>query len=317
MVLRLAFAGTPEVAAVSLEALVASRHEVAAVITRPDAARGRGRHSGSSAVALAADALGIRVLKPERVGDPEFLAELRSIAPDVCPVVAYGNLIPPSALDIPPQGWVNLHFSLLPAWRGAAPVQHAILGGDQITGATTFLLEQQMDTGPCFGVVTEAIAPRDTTGDLLARLAVSGSHLLVKTLDSIADGTCRPVPQPVEGVSFAPKLGTNDVRVDWSAPALSIDRLIRAADPAPGAWTTFRGERVKLSPGPGPGSDSVSVLGDRVLGPGELAVSDGGVWAGTGSQPMSLGPVRPAGKRQMPAADWVRGLRLQEGERLE
>jgi len=317
MVLRLVFAGTPEVAVVSLQALLASRHEVAAVITRPDAARGRGRHSGASPVAEEATQQGIPVLKPERIGDPGFLSDLRELAPDVCPVVAYGNLVPPAALEIPRSGWVNLHYSLLPAWRGAAPVQHAILAGDEITGATTFRLEAGMDTGPCFGFVTERIGSRDTTGDLLARLAVSGSELLVRTLDSIDDGTGRPIPQSADGVSRAPKLGTADVRVDWSAPALFIDRLIRAADPVPGAWTVFRGDRVKLAPGPGPTTVWEPPDGASDPEPGRLVIRGGQVWVGTGSHPLALGPVRPAGRKQMSARDWVRGLRSGDGEFFE
>lgn len=317
MVLRLVFAGTPEVAVVSLRALLASRHEVAAVITRPDAPRGRGRHSAASPVALVAAEHGIPVLKPERIGDPGFLSDLRALAPDVCPVVAYGNLVPPGALEIPRSGWVNLHYSLLPAWRGAAPVQHAILAGDDITGATTFRLEAGMDTGPCFGFVTEKIGSRDTTGDLLARLSVSGSELLVRTLDSIDDGTGRPVSQSAEGVSRAPKLGSTEVRVDWSGPALSIDRLIRAADPAPGAWTVFRGDRVKLAPGPGPATRCIPPDGAPDPKPGRLVIRGERVWVGTGSHPLALGPVRPAGRKQMPARDWVRGLRCEDGESFE
>jgi len=307
--LKLVFAGTPEVAVPTLRALMASGHEVAAVLTRPDAAAGRGRRTTPSHVALAAGEFGLETLKPERPSEPEFLARLRELRPDVCPVVAYGALVPQSALEIPAMGWVNLHFSLLPAWRGAAPVQHAVLNGDEITGATTFLLERGLDTGPCYGVVTEAISPTDTAGDVLGRLAVSGAGLLVATLDAIASGSARPQPQPSEGVSRAPKLVATDVRVDWTAPALRVDRLIRAGTPAPGAWTTLRGERVKLLP-VAPVAGSL----DRELAPGELLVSKAGVLVGTGSQPVRLGMVQPAGKRAMSAADWVRGLRCASGE---
>ncbi len=307
--MRLLFAGTPEPALPSLRALLASRHQVVAVLTRPDAPAGRGRRLAPSPVAEVAAAAGLEVLKPPRPGDPGFLARLAALAPDACPIVAYGGLIPRAALDVPRFGWVNLHFSLLPAWRGAAPVQHAIRHGDELTGASTFLLEEGLDTGPVFGVVTEEIRPTDTTGDLLGRLAESGARLLVATLDGIEDGDLRPVPQPADDVSFAPKVTGEDARVDWSAPGLAVDRQVRSCTPAPGAWTTFRGERLRLGP--------VRLEPDRVLPPGGLAVERDGVHAGTGSTAVLLGEVRPQGKRPMPAADWARGVRIGPGERFE
>ena len=224
-------------------------------------------------------------------------------------MVAYGALVPRVALDVPPAGWVNLHFSLLPAWRGAAPVQAAVLHGDEVTGATTFRLEEGLDTGPVFGVVTEPIRPRDTTGDLLQRLSVSGAALLVATLDGIEDGTLVARPQPAEGVSAAPKLTVEDVRVDWAAPAPRVDRLVRAATPAPGAWTTYGGDRLKLGP-------VLPVPDGPPLAPGELAVERRRVLAGTGTTPVALGEVHATGKRPMPAADWARGARPAPGERL-
>ena len=239
--MRLVFAGTPQVAVTALRAILASRHTVEAVVTRPDAPAGRGRTLRPSPVRELAEASGLQVLTPRHPREPEFQDRLRALAPDCCPVVAYGALVPRSALDIPSYGWVNLHFSLLPAWRGAAPVQHAIMAGDEVTGASTFLLEEGLDTGPVFGVVTETIRPVDTSGDLLGRLAESGAGLLVATLDALEDGTVTGVPQPAEGVSLAPKVTVEDARVDWSAPALRVDRLIRGCTPAPGAWTTFRG----------------------------------------------------------------------------
>ena len=214
--MRLVFAGTPETALPSLDALVASRHEVVAVVTRPDARAGRGRGLLASPVRRRAEELGIEALTPARPSDPDFQARLRELAPDVCPVVAYGALIPPSALGIPVHGWVNLHFSLLPAWRGAAPVQHAIMAGDEVTGVSTFLIEAGLDTGPVYGVMTETIRPADTAGDLLARLAEGGAGLLVATIDGIADGTLVPVPQPSEGVSLAPKIEVADAEIAWS-----------------------------------------------------------------------------------------------------
>jgi len=306
---RLVFAGTPEPALPSLRALLASRHEVVAVLTRPDAPAGRGRRLAASPVAeLAADA-GLEVLKPPRPSDPAFLARLAELAPDACPIVAYGGLIPRAALDIPRNGWVNLHFSLLPAWRGAAPVQHAIRHGDDFTGAATFLLEEGLDTGPVFGVITEQIRPTDTTGDLLERLAQGGARLLVATLDGIEDGELRPVPQSPVDVSLAPKVTVDDARVDWSVPALAVDRQVRSCTPAPGAWTTFRGERLRLGP--------VQLAADRGLAPAELAVDRAGVHVGTGSSAVLLAEVRPQGKRAMPAADWARGVRIAPGERFE
>jgi methionyl-tRNA formyltransferase len=302
--MRLVFAGTPAAAVTSLEALLKSRHEVAAVITRPDAPAGRGRRVAPSPVAQRAQDAGIEVLRPARPGDPDFLARLRQIAPGCCPVTAYGALIPQRTLDIPPHGWVNLHFSLLPAWRGAAPVQHAICRGDDITGATTFRLVVELDAGPVFGVVTEPILATDTAGDLLARLAASGAELLVATMDGIESGTLEARPQPPDGISLAPKITTEDARVRWTDPALAISRMVRACTPAPGAWTELNGTRVKLWPFAGLAEDT-----QVTAGPGELRVLGARVLAGTGTRPVQLGDVQPDGKRRMPAADWLRGLR--------
>jgi methionyl-tRNA formyltransferase len=306
---RLVFAGTPEPAVPSLQALLDSpRHEVAAVVTRPDAPSGRGRALRRSPVGALADAAGIPVLTPARPADPEFLAALRDLAPDCCPVVAYGALVPRAALDIPRQGWVNLHFSLLPAWRGAAPVQAAVRHGDEITGATTFRLEEGLDTGPTFGVVTDAVGASDTAGDLLGRLAVSGAALLLATMDGLADRTLRAQPQPADGVSHAPKVTTADARVDWAAPPLAVDRLVRSVTPEPGAWTTFRGERLGIGP-LRPAPDDLPALK-----PGELHVEKRRVVVGTGGTAVVLGEVRPVGKRAMPAPDWARGVRIDAGE---
>ncbi len=307
--MRLVFAGTPGTAVPALEALLASRHDVAAVVTRPDAPAGRGRTLVPSPVAQRATEAGVEVLKPAKVRDAAFLARIAELSPECCPVVAYGALIPRTLLDVPPYGWVNLHFSLLPAWRGAAPVQHAVLAGDEVTGAATFRLEEGLDTGPVYGVVTEQIRPDDTSGSLLERLAVSGARLLVATLDGIEDGTCTPVPQPTEGVSHAPKLTVDDARVEWRAPALRVGRLVRACSPAPGAWTTFRDDRLKLGPvRPCPDEPSVP--------PGELLVQRAGVLVGTGSHPVELGTVQAPGKRPIPAPDWARGARVTSGERM-
>jgi methionyl-tRNA formyltransferase len=320
--MRLVFAGTPHPAVPALDTLLASRHTVAAVVTRPDAPSGRGRQLVASPVAKQAAAAGVEVLKPVKARDPDFLDRLRAIAPDCCPVVAYGALLPRAALDIPPHGWINLHFSLLPAWRGAAPVQHAILNGDDVTGASTFEIEEGLDTGPVYGVLTEPIRPTDTTGDLLDRLAHAGAKLLVDTMDGIESGVLEARPQPAEGVSTASKLSSEDAHVDWSAPALRVDRLVRACTPAPGAWTTFRGERLKLGPVrlatgavfPRPADPD---LPPQPLGPGELRVTKRAVLAGTGSYPVALGDVQPPGKRRMTSMEWARGVRLSDADRLD
>ncbi|MHC0433208.1 methionyl-tRNA formyltransferase [Streptomyces sp. O3] len=308
--MKLVFAGTPEVAVPALDALIASdRHEVAAVVTRPDAPAGRGRRLVASPVAERAAEAGIEVLKPRRPRDEDFLARLREIGPDCCPVVAYGALLPRVALDVPVRGWVNLHFSLLPAWRGAAPVQHSIMAGDEITGASTFLIEEGLDSGPVYGTVTEEVRSTDTSGDLLTRLAFAGAGLLAATMDGIEDGSVKAVPQPVDGVSLAPKITVEDARVDWAAPALRIDRVVRGCTPAPGAWTAFRGERLKLV--------SVRLVPDQgELAAGELAVGKNHVYVGTGSHAVELEWVQPQGKKPMRAADWARGVRIAPGEVL-
>jgi methionyl-tRNA formyltransferase len=306
---RLVFAGTPEPALPSLRALIDSpRHEVVAVLTRPDAPTGRGRRLSASPVAELAAEHDIPVLRPARPSEPGFVESLAAYRPDCCPVVAYGALLRPDLLAVPRLGWVNLHFSVLPAWRGAAPVQAAIRHGDEVTGASVFQLEKGMDTGPVFGVVTESIGPTDTAGDLLDRLAVSGARLLLAALDGIEDGSLRPAEQPVEGVSYAPKVTVADVEVDWRAPALAVDRLIRSATPDPGAWTTFRDERLGLGP-----VHPVELDG---LSPGELRVEKRRVLVGTATGALALDLVRAPGKRPMAAADWARGSRPEPGERL-
>ncbi len=308
--MRLVFAGTPQTAVPVLDALLASRHEVAAVVTRPDAPAGRGRKVESSPVAARAAAAGLEVLTPARARDPEFLARLREIGPDCCPVAAYGALLPQAALDIPPHGWVNLHFSILPAWRGAAPVQHALLHGDDVTGASTFEIVKELDAGPVYGVLTEPVRPDDTTGTLLGRLAHAGAELLVATLDGIEDGTVHAVPQPAEGVTFAPKINPDDARVDWKLPAHVVDRQIRACTPDPGAWTEVDGTRLKLGPVSLDAPDAPDLAPDAPdLAPGELLAGRHAVFAGTGSGPVRLGDVQAPGKRRMTAPDWARGLR--------
>nr|WP_245553612.1 methionyl-tRNA formyltransferase [Demetria terragena] len=306
--LRVVFAGTPEVAVPSLRALLVSRHEVVGVVTRPDARSGRGRREAASPIRAVAGEHDLPVLTPQRPSDPDFLAHLQEWAPDVCPVVAYGALVPRAALDIPALGWVNLHFSLLPAWRGAAPVQHAILHGDEVTGASTFLLEEGLDTGPVLGTMTETVRPNDTSGDLLGRLADGGAGLLTATLDALADGAVTPVAQANDGVSLAPKLTPVDAQIDWQQPGFAVDRRIRACTPAPGAWTTHRGARLKIFP--------VEVAASRELEPGQVRAGKREVLVGTGAGDVCLGRVQPQGKKLMAAADWARGIRISENEVL-
>ncbi|MCT2173159.1 methionyl-tRNA formyltransferase [Dietzia cinnamea] len=302
--MRLVFAGTPDVAVPSLRALLDSdRHEVVAVVSRPDARTGRGRGLSRSPVAAAADAAGIEVLTPPNARDSGFAERLRELAPDAVPVVAYGHLVPRPVLDIPAHGWINLHFSLLPAWRGAAPVNAAIAAGDEVTGATTFRLDEGMDTGPVLGTMTETIRPRDTAGDLLGRLSESGAGLLVATLDGLEAGELRPVPQPTDGVSHAGKLTVDDARVRWTDPALAVDRHIRSVTPAPGAWTTLNRQRVKIGTAR-PADDAAPALE-----PGRIAWDKRTFHVGTASAPMAIESIQPPGKKMMNALDWIRGAR--------
>lgn len=306
--MRLVFAGTPEPALPSLRKLIDSpRHEVVAVLTRPDAAVGRRGTPVPSPVARLAAEHGIPVLKPARPNSPEFVSELAELAPQACAVVAYGALLRDGLLAVPTHGWINLHFSLLPAWRGAAPVQAAIAAGDTVTGATTFLIEPELDSGPVYGVVTETIRPTDTAGDLLDRLAVSGAGLLEATMDGIADATLVPVPQPADGITVAPKITVDEARVRWELPAHAVDRRIRAVTPNPGAWTTIGDTRYKVGP--------VTVDPDKSLAPGQFEVGRREVWVGSGSDALRLSWIQPPGKKPMQAADWARGARLDEETR--
>jgi methionyl-tRNA formyltransferase len=308
---RIVFAGTPEPALASLRRLMESpRHDVVAVLTRPDAAKGRHGKPSPSPVARLALELGIPVLRPPRPNADEFVTELTELAPECCAVVAYGALLSERLLAVPERGWVNLHFSLLPAWRGAAPVQAAIAAGDTVTGATTFQIEPALDSGPVYGVVTEAIRPTDTAGDLLERLSISGAALLETTLDGIVDGSLTPVPQPADGVTVAPKVTVKEARVRWDLPAHVVERRIRAVTPNPGAWTMIGDLRVKIGP--------VSVdAAPNTLEPGLIRVDRDGVRIGTGSQPVLLGRIQPPGKRLMNATDWARGARLDDDARAQ
>ena len=307
--MRLLFAGTPQVAVPALEALIAAGFDVVGVLTRPDAPVGRKRVLTSSPVALRAEELGLPVLKPKKL-DSEAQAQIAALSPDAAAIVAYGALIPPAALEIPLHGWVNLHFSLLPAWRGAAPVQHALINGDELTGASTFLLEAGLDTGPVYGTVVEQIRQEDTSSILLERLARSGAVLLSQTMSAIDSGSAVAVPQSGP-ISLAPKLGLADGKIDFDQPALAISRRIRGVTQEPGAWANLAGQRFKMGP--------VSLRPDqRGLLPGELSIVGGKVaLVGTGSHAVQLDMVQPSGKKMMAAADWLRGLTAADGLRFE
>lgn len=315
--MRLVFAGTPEPAVPSLARLVeSSRHDVVAVLTRPDAASGRrGKPSPSPVARYAADR-DIPVLRPNKPNSEEFISELTELAPECCAVVAYGALLSERLLAVPEHGWVNLHFSLLPAWRGAAPVQAAIAAGDTVTGATTFRIEPALDSGPVYGVVTETVRPTDTAGELLERLSISGAALLETTIDGIADASLTPVAQPPDGITIAPKITVEEARVRWDLPAHVVDRRIRAVTPNPGAWTMIGDLRVKVGPvslDEFEGSDESA----NALAPGAIRVDRTGVRVGTGSRPVALGLIQPPGKKPMNAADWARGARLDESAKAQ
>lgn len=309
--MRLIFAGTPEPAVVALEELLASEHEVIAVLTRPDAPKGRGRTLHPSPVAALAQRKGIEVLTPATLkagtADGEaFRARLRELAPDCVPVVAYGNLIPRDILDMVPEGFINLHFSLLPRWRGAAPVQAAIAAGDDVTGASTFRIDEGLDTGEVYGVLEQPISATDTADSLLTTLAYKGAVLLRETMDRIADGTVSPKPQRGEPTHVG-KISVEDARIDWHKDAAHIERNIRAVTPVPGAWTQLAGQRFKVGP--------ITISDDpgEKMAPGHVRVEKKRVVVGTGSNNIELGDVQAQGKKRMQASDWARGLHETEG----
>lgn len=303
--MRLVFAGTPQTAVPSLDALAGSGHDVVGVLTRPPARAGRGREPRPSPVHARADELGLPVIAARDLRDPEVVDRVRALAPDCCPVVAYGVLIPPMALEVPARGWVNVHFSLLPRWRGASPVQRAIWAGDEVTGVTVFRIDAGLDTGPLLSSIETPLGPRETSGEALERLALVGADLLVRTLDAVEAGTCEEQPQPATGVTLAPRIEVDDARLAWTDSAVVIDRHIRACTPTPGAWTTLRGQRVRVG---------VVQEGGASLPPGEILATREDVLVGTGTTAVRLGDVMAEGRRAMAAADWARGLRLQPGE---
>ncbi|MFW6188742.1 MAG: methionyl-tRNA formyltransferase [Actinomycetota bacterium] len=297
--MKILYAGTPSVAVPAL-AHLAERPgvDVAAVLTRTDAPVGRKKVLTASPVAEEAARRGIPVLKANRV-DAELTERIRALGADVAAVVAYGALVPQAALDAVPHGWINLHFSLLPQWRGAAPVQRALMAGDTVVGASTFLLEAGLDTGPVVGTLTDEVRPDDTAGTVLDRLSRTAAPLLADSLRAVVDGTARPVAQEGE-VSLAPKLTGEDGRVRWADPAVAVSHRVRGVTPEPGAWTVLAGRRFKLGP-------VVARPDQRGLAPGRCALRDGTVLVGTGSHAVELTQVQPAGKRPMDAAAWARG----------
>ncbi len=308
--MRLIFAGTPDIAVPTLAALEDAGHEIVAVLTQPDAPGRRGRTLHPSPVKAYAVERSLDVWTPEKASDPETVARIEALDIDAAAVVAYGQILRPSLLSVVRHGWVNLHFSVLPAWRGAAPVQRAIMAGDDITGATTFIIEKGLDTGPVIGTLTERIRPTDTAGTLLERLAELGAPLMVQSLEALAAGAARPQPQAEDGVSYAHKLTRDDAYVRWDLAAHAVDRRIRGCTPAPGAWTTLPdGTVAKLGP--------VSPRAQAApTAPGQLREHDGEILVGTGTQPVALSWIAPAGKKPMEAASWWRGARLGEGAQL-
>ena len=297
--MRLVFAGTPQVAAGTLQRLLAGPHEVVAVVSRPDAPVGRSSRPVPSPVSRLALDHGIALLRPDRIA--EAADQLVELAPDAGAVVAYGGLIPQRVLDLPRLGWVNVHYSLLPRWRGAAPVQHALLAGDPVTGVSVFRLVAALDAGPVFATREVRIEPGETAGDLLGRLTPIGGDVLVELLDDLAAGRARAVEQADDGLTLAPKLAVDDGRLDWTLPAGTLERVVRACNPSPVAWTTLAGERFR-------------VLRARAgtpagLTPGEVRVDRRDVVVGTGDGVLDLLQVQPQGRRPMPAGDWARGRR--------
>jgi methionyl-tRNA formyltransferase len=332
---RVVYLGTPSAAVPPLEALLASDHEVAAVVTRPDKPRDhRGGTPAPSPVKQAALAAGLPVLTPPRGRDPELPDQLAATGADIGFTCAFGYLLPPEVLAAFPRGVLNLHFSLLPAYRGPAPVQHALLDGQTVTGVTTFVIDEGMDTGPLLLSAEVPIQPDEDAGQLTVRLAEVGARLTVETLDAAEAGTVTPRPQPETGVTLAPKLRPEEACLDWTAPAGRVVNAVRAFNPAPGAWTTLHGRRLKvlrarpLEPAvTGPGltatgqetGQAPDLAGGGLgrLAAGELAVGPGGeLVAGSGDGAVELVTVQPEGRRAMPGSDFARGARLVPGERL-
>ncbi|GAA1959623.1 methionyl-tRNA formyltransferase [Microbacterium aquimaris] len=301
--MRLVFAGTPDPAVPSLSALARSSHEIATVITRPDAPRGRKRVLTPSPVAAAAQELGIDTLKTARL-DEDATARISEVGPDLGVIVAYGGLVREPLLSVPAHGWINLHFSLLPRWRGAAPVQHALIAGDRVTGAAVFRLVAALDAGDVFAQREVPVHPEETAGELLHRLAEHGAELLLEVVDEIAAGNALARPQTGEP-TLAPKLTIDDGRIRWEEPTGRVLDRIRGTTPEPGAHTTVDGARLKVLR-----AEAVHDVGH--LEPGQVVWADKRVLVGTRDGAIALLEVQPAGRGAMSAADWWRGLRRDE-----
>lgn len=311
--MRIVFAGSPESALPVLTHLVASPHEVLAVLSRPDAPRGRGRKVAASPVAACAAQNLLPLYQPPKLKqNAEAQSYLRRLEPDLGVVVAYGALLPPEILEIPRYGWINVHFSLLPRWRGAAPVQRALQAGDTTTGITIFRLEEALDTGPVYATRTFEIPPTCTAGQMLDILAQASVDPLDEALDIIERGI-KPTAQSNTGVTYAKPLNTSEGEVDWNQPAAEIVNHVRGFTPAPGAWTIFEETRLKLGV---PQLETETELPAVNLSPGELFTTRHQVWVGTGTVPLCLGTVGPAGRKHMTAEAWARGVTLESGMRL-
>ncbi len=314
--MRIIFFGTPQFAVPSLEALLAAGHEVVAVVTQPD--RPHPRHHTQTVpppVKVTATAAGIPVLQPDRPRGDDFYHQLRALNADLGVVVAYGHLLRPELLAIPRLGLVNVHASLLPRWRGAAPIHWAVLSGDAETGVAIMRLEQGLDTGAVWHVRRTPILPNDTTGTLFARLALLGAEALVEALPRIAAGEA-PSPQAEMGVTHAPKVDRTAARIAWNASAEAVANLIRAMDPTPGAWTTLEGQSIKLF-GSRPSSVLPSVPIDGGTTPGTLHLLPDGPAVSCAEGLLLLADVQPAGKPRMAARTWANGLDPAQGLRFE
>jgi len=296
--LSLVFAGSPAAAVPSLVALARSDHRIDAVLTREDSPQGRRGVLTATPVAATANELGIPVIRANRLAGAATEA-VTELAPDLGVIVAYGGLVREPLLSTPRLGWINLHFSLLPRWRGAAPVQRAILAGDDLTGASVFQLVPELDAGDVFGQLTQPIGALESAGHLLDSLAQSGAELLLRVVDNLADGTARAQPQ-VGDVTLAPKLSLEDGRIDWTANAVTIANLIRGVTPEPGAFTTLENTRLKVL-------DAAIAREAARLAPGEFAPDGRRLLVGTATDPIELLTVQPSGGKAMSAPDWWRG----------
>lgn len=305
---RIVFMGTPAFACPSLAALLAGPDPVVAVVCQPDRPRGRGLALGAPAVKTLAASHGLPVLQPAKVRTPELLAELGALAPDLIVVAAYGRILPRAVLDLPPRGCINVHASLLPRHRGAAPVQHAILAGDAETGVTIMAMSEEMDAGDVLLVRRTPVAPDDTGGTLGERLATLGAEALTAAVAGLKDGSVRPVAQPRAGITFAPRIEREHTRLDWTRPADQLARAVRAFAPEPAAFTTLDGATLKvLAAAVGPGAGAPGTVLDA--GPSGIAVA-------TGDGALVLREVQLQGRRRMPVAAFLAGHRLPPGSCL-